>query len=68
VLTNGQLDRFRGEYEFLVKKYREQHSRHTIRDWSAYEQSYEQRIKCAARELYSVVKSASSIMLLSMAV
>ena len=29
--------------------------------WSAYERSYEQRIKHAAAELYSVVKSASSI-------
>ncbi len=61
VLTNERLDRFRGEFEFLVKKYREQYARHTVRDWSAYERSYEQRIKCAARELYSVVKSASSI-------
>ena len=63
VLTNEQLDSFRGEYDFLVKKYREQYARHTIRNWSAYERSYEQRIKCAARELYSVVKSASSIIL-----
>ena len=61
MLTNEQLDRFRGEFDFLVKKYREQYSRHTVRDWSEYEQSYEQRIKRAARELYTVVKSASSI-------
>ncbi len=61
MLTNEQLDRFRGEFDFLVKKYREQYARHTIRNWSRYERSYEQRIKCAARELYTVVKSASSI-------
>ena len=63
MLTNEHLDRFRSEFDFLVKKYREQYSRHTIRDWSTYERSYEQRIKCAARELYTVVKSASSIIL-----
>ncbi|MBX8645310.1 MAG: hypothetical protein KIS30_00915, partial [Thermoplasmata archaeon] len=63
MLTNEQLDRFRSEFDFLVKKYREQYARHTARDWSEYEQSYEQRIKCAARELYTVVKSASSIIL-----
>ena len=63
MLTNEQFDRFHNEFDFLVKKYREQYSRHTVRDWSAYELSYEQRIRYAAVELYSVVKSASSIML-----
>ncbi len=61
MLTNEQFERFHNEFDFLVKKYREQYSRHTGRDWSAYEQSYEQRIRRAAAELYSVVKSASSI-------
>ncbi|MBX8631380.1 MAG: ISNCY family transposase [Thermoplasmata archaeon YP2-bin.285] len=61
MLTNEQFDRFHNEFDFLVKKYREQYSRHTGRDWSAYERSYEQRIRHAAAELYSVVKSASSI-------
>ncbi len=65
VLTNEQFERFHNEFDFLVKKYREQYARHTIRNWSRYERSYEQRIKCAARELYSVVKSASSIVLSS---
>ncbi len=62
VLTNEQFDRFHNESDFLVRKYREQYSRHTGRDWSAYERSYEQRIRHAAAELYSVVKSASSIL------
>ena len=35
VLTNEQFDRFHNEFDFLVKKYREQYSRHTVRDWSA---------------------------------
>ena len=61
MLTNEQFERFHNEFDFLVRKYREQYSRHTGRDWSAYERSYEQRIKYAAAELYSVVKSASSI-------
>ena len=63
MLTNEQFERFHNEFYFLVKKYREQYARHRGRDWSAYGQSYEQRIKCAARELYTVVKSASSIIL-----
>ncbi|MBX8633955.1 MAG: hypothetical protein KIY10_05375 [Thermoplasmata archaeon] len=61
MLTNEQFDRFHNEFDFLVRKYREQYSRHTGRDRSAYERSYEQRIRHAAAELYSVVKSASSI-------
>ena len=61
MLTNEQFERFHNEFDFLVRKYREQYSRHTGRGWSAYERSYEQRIKYAAAELYSVVKSASSI-------
>ncbi len=61
VLTNEQFERFHNEFDFLVKKYREQYSRHTGRDRSAYERSYEQRIRHAAAEVYSVVKSASSI-------
>jgi len=61
VLTNEQFERFHNEFDFLVKKYREQYSMHTGRDRSAYERSYEQRIRHAADELYSVVKSASSI-------
>ena len=61
MLTNEQFDRFHNEFDFLVRKYREQYSRHTGRDRSAYERSYEQRIRHAAAEVYSVVKSASSI-------
>ena len=63
VLTNERFERFHREFDFLVKKYREQYSRHTGRDCSAYERSYEQRIKHAARNLYASVKSASSIIL-----
>ncbi len=59
--TYKQFERFHNEFDFLVKKYREQYSRHTGRDWSTYELSYEQSIRRAAAELYSVVKSASSI-------
>ena len=62
MLTNEQFERFHNEFDFLVRKYREQYSRHTGRDWSAYERSYEQRIRHAAAELYSAVKSASSIL------
>ena len=40
--TNEQFDRFHNEFDFLVRKYREQYFRHTGRDWSAYERSYEQ--------------------------
>lgn len=48
--------------DFIVRKYREQYSRHTVRDWSAYEQPYELRIRHAAAGLYSAVKSSSLIL------
>ena len=34
-----------------------------MRNWISFEQSYERRIKCAARELYTIVKCASSVTL-----
>ncbi len=61
VLTNEQLQRFRNEFDFLVRKYRERYSRHTVRDWRGYELSYEHRIRRAAIELTAVVRAAYSI-------